>query len=31
MLTSFIFGADMNKHCQDVMNAAGINKTFKTS
>lgn len=31
MLTAFIFGADMNKHHQDVMKAAGINKTFEVS
>lgn len=29
-LTCFIFGVDMNKHCQDIMNTAGINETFKS-
>lgn len=31
MLTAFIFGADLNKHCQDDMQTAGINKTFEVS
>lgn len=29
-LTRFIIGVDMNKHCQDIMNTAGINKKFKS-
>lgn len=29
MLTRFIFGVGMNKHCQDITNT-GINKTFKS-